>query len=186
MYCETDRYLAWLDSELERQGTYHDHKERMAWTALALYVPGILVLSAAAPPDLSIVVRILATVWLIVLTAAVGLFLRMQFEMRWHSADLGSALRRVSGKLIAGLSPDSVEDKAIPDWTAGGQVWPLFIQKAVTECRTERAHFLRTIKDFFLFRWSKIEARTRTELASYVALVLTALLAGVILWRSVL
>jgi hypothetical protein len=89
--------------------------------------------------------------------------------------------------LIAGLSPDS-EDKAIPDWTAGGQVWPLFVQRAVTECRTGRkaAHFLRAIKDFFLFRWSKIEARTRTELASYVALVLTALLAGVILWRSVL
>jgi len=46
-------YVDWIDNEITRFRTYHDHKEVVTWTALAFYVPAIVLLGFKAAPLLS-------------------------------------------------------------------------------------------------------------------------------------
>jgi len=179
----TDRILSWLDSEIGHQERYHDHKERMAWTALAFYVPGVLILTNAVAPDLGFGGRVVGTILLGTLVAAVAMFVNMQFEMRWHAADLSNALRRVRGQVVGGVTL-SAHELEVPDWKDGGRVWPRFLDEEVKLCSTDRSgeSFDRAFRNFVDGQWSRIEMRMRSELASYVVLAVTTIVAAAVIW----
>ena len=179
----TDRVLDWLDSEIAHQESYHDHKERMAWTALAFYVPGVLLLTNAVASDLGSGGRVFGTLLLIILVRAVAMFVNMQFEMRWHAADLANAIRRARGEVTVGktLSQDDLETT---EWTGGGWVLPRFVAAKAELSRTDRSKdaFHRALGHFLDGRWAKIDARMRTELAGYIILAITTIVVVVAIW----
>ncbi len=182
------QYLRWIEAEHKSAETYHDHKEKMAWGATALYV------SVIAGADHG---RIYAQTWtgklfLSMMVIAIGylvfLYVQMQFQMRWSAADRVDAFRKLRADLLGGKRPLSQSDYQVV--AADGQeskpaVWPRFIADAIKSCEVPRkGKFragVRTIMNPPQFIASVLP-RLRTELVSYLSLVLITVIAIVIIW----
>lgn len=181
-----DRYLNWLDSEIGIQENYHNHKETMAWTATAFYLPAVIVLGYTAAPEvrgpsclaLAFVIGILGFV--------TAMFVNMQFEMRWIADDTIKGLRRARGILSAVCDFPAELVKDVPPVSESNtpQVWPLFIQTEIDKCESKRSlcKFCDAMWFGFTFRWRKIDPKMRTELASYAVLLIATMIAIGALW----
>ncbi len=182
---KVSHYLDWIDSELQHFSSYHDHKERMAWIATALYVPAVIVFGQAASDE------ICGGAWRWVLTALlvgacsyVLMFLSMQFNRRWVAADVSKGLRRARECVIS--SPTCVEDNQLTPVEDFDVEWPHFITAQVEAARTPRQlrDNLGGMVRGATFTWCRfacsnklwqiqpVEWRTRTEAASYGVVVL--------------
>lgn len=82
----------WINTEIDKNETYHNHKETMAWTATAVWLTASGYLYVNIPTWLwgervlfSLVYTIMAglTIW----------FASTQFDWRWKAADRTTALR---------------------------------------------------------------------------------------------
>lgn len=80
--------LSFLESQQNYYGTYHHHKETMAWSGVALYFAGVVALANFAPESPS--ARFAGTLFAIFISAAL-----FQFVMKQHE------WRRVGGKIVA-------------------------------------------------------------------------------------
>jgi len=181
----TDRIQSWLKSDIPTRTNYHNHKETMAWTAVAFYSPAIIILAYTAGPLLGTYIKIVLTIGITLLGMATLMFVNMQFEMRWISNDVIVALQRSIVSLVTrkdkqpeldfNLPP--IDDKAFP-------TWPKFVQEEIDRCKTNRSVklFGPAIRKFFCFQWQRIDARLRTELASYIVIIVATVISLTCLW----
>lgn len=182
----TNEYANWLRSEIDTHVNYHNHKETMAWTATAFFLPGIIGLAYVANLiPWRVPGHVAFSVLLILLTIAVLGFVSMQHKMRFRAADICDGLRRALARVCAGIPPLLQADLEVED----GKVWPRFVQSGIqsmidrsNELKT-RAKFLRAFLEFFRFKWDRIDNRIRTEIASYSAIIIVASAAFISIWK---
>jgi len=181
-----ERHLEWMTSEIETTSTYHDHKEKMAWTATAFYVPATVILGYTAADHLDDIAKLVMSVLIVVASVMATIFVNMQFKMRWIAADREKGLRRVKGKLCQleemsssfNLSLLQIEEAKTPPQ------WPIFVQEELDKCVTKRsfADIPKAILNTIIFRWGKIDDRYKTEVPSYCAIVFATFIAVSSLW----
>lgn len=184
------RYLTWIDAEMQLNSRYHDHKELMAWTATAVYVPGIVLFAGYAAKYLH---EVHPDVYAIRLSLAIllgfgglmlAMFVNMQFERRWVATDWERGFRRVrslvSDKIHLANFETGVREAAGMD----RQPWPAFIGQELERCSKPRwATFRDSLPHVLVpWEWASIDGRIRTELPSYVALAIGTTIAIVLLW----
>jgi len=179
-------YCTWLRGEIDNYQTYHHHKETMAWTATAFYLPSVIGLAYAASliPNHSIA-PIIFTLLLILLPLLVIGFVSMQFKMRAIAADYTNGLRRVLSRLCSGNPPlSSSEVEVVPD-----DGFPYFVRCEIqplldnTKKLRSWAGYFNAIKLFVQFKWGDIDNRIRTELTSYASIIIVSLIAIAIVWK---
>lgn len=182
-----ERYIEWVTSEIQIINTYHDHKEKMAWTATAFYVPAIIILGYAVPAHLSCIAKWVLTglIWITLIMTI--MFVSMQFRMRWVAADIEVGLKRINGKLchLEEMSPSfdlslpEIKENEIPSG------WPIFVKQELDNCATKRS-WVDIPKAIFnalsLYRWEKIDDRYKTEVASYCVIVFATVIALGSVW----
>ena len=177
-------YLEWLNTEISVFEEYHNHKETMAWSATAAYL-SVIVLAYAAAPRLAHhpVFQGLFSLLLLAVACVTSMFVNMQFQMRWKAADGITALRRVKGKLLS-ISPKQFQrlNLAVPDpdldMTVEKVNWPTFVNDEIVLCTTVRQPFSEIMRySFCPKKWREINARTRSELASYAVIIAVTVIA---------
>ncbi len=183
------RYLTWVDSELDRREAYHHHKEMMAWTATAAYFVVVPLAYTSAPYLGNAWMRLAFTVSLVLAVYATAVFVTMQFEMRWQAADMIRGLRRCRGLLSRMTDSKFFEacDTSIRSREPGSdiesQFWPAFVQDEINACVTRRQPLLKTLLWLLWPKyWDSVNVRRRSELASYVILLLATTLALLAIW----
>lgn len=93
--------LKYLSDTRSHFAQYHNHKEASAWAAAAVYIALLIQISTSVGGQLScLTVRVLAVVLVIVLGAAVGLYLRAQFRMRRFAANYVAACFELSAEYL--------------------------------------------------------------------------------------
>ena len=181
-----ERYIEWMTSEIETISTYHDHKEKMAWTATAFYVPATVILGYTAADHLDDIAKLVLSVLIVVTSVMTTMFVNMQFRMRWIAADTENGLKRIKGKLcqLQEMSPDF--NLSLPESKANEipPQWPIFVQQELDKCVTKRlsTDVPKAFLNAITFQWKKIDDRLKTELASYCAIVFATVIAVSSLW----
>lgn len=177
------RYLDLLDAEISDRLTYHNHKETMAWSATGAYA-GLILLAYSATPYLDgLLKQISFSALILVAGFATWLFVRMQLQMRWETADVLRALRRTRAKL-ASISdtqfPGSV-DLSLPQVPTNEYLeraeWPVFIQDEICACTTKRQPLSDQLRLIASWKLEKMNARSRSELATYLILLVVTIVA---------
>ncbi len=172
--------------EIKTINTYHDHKEKMAWTATAFYVPATVILGYTAADHLDDIAKSVLSVFIVVTSVMTTMFVNMQFRRRWWAADMERGLRRIKGKVCQLEEMSPTFNLSIPECNANEipPEWPIFVQQELDKCVTKRfrADILKAILNAITFRWKKIDDRLKTELVSYCAIVFATLIAVSGLW----
>ena len=151
------RYLEWIIHERECQGTYHNHKETMAWAATAFYIPGIIALGYNASLIGKLCQYLPLYTPFIVLCILVLIFVGIQFCNRWKAAETVAGLIRVAAQLLNGEL--SLNDSNVKIEDNKHKRWPKFVEDAIEN--TKKAEANRLKKD----KWA-------TMGASYIAIIL--------------
>lgn len=185
-------YCSWFDSELQATETYHNHKEAMAWTATAFYLPLVIVLGYKACVFLSgVFIRVVFSLLVLLLGYMVLVFVHMQFQMRWKAAQQTLALRRLRGRLTATNTwPDEL-DCAVRDG-AGAQhtcfdeipTWPAFVVEEIRNCNVQRNLRCALWNLVRPRHWNEVEPALRTELPSYGVILMATIIAILMPWYS--
>jgi hypothetical protein len=184
-----ERYLNWLDSEIDNHKTYHHHKETMAWSATVAYLGVVFLTHTASPYLTGPLMRLGFTVAVLILARATGIFVMMQFDMRWVAADLITALSRCRCKLLPLTDAAFREnfDSHVPeveeDCHSELPAWPVFVQKEIVTCATSRQPLSQALPMLLMpHTEAKVNARRRSELASCIVLVLVTAVAVLMIW----
>ena len=156
-----EKYLSWIIPQIQYYGTYHNHKETMAWVATAFYIPGIITLGYYVPD--------VPTCWLLlpifllfsILTTLTWCFVMMQFRNRWEAHFIVVGLMRVAANLCEKKEsrPDGEEYKI-----TCGERWPIFIAREIEVAKRQKANTVDSDK-------------MSTERVSYIAIILATLIA---------
>jgi len=178
--------LDWIDKEIDITERYHNHKEIMAWTATAFFLPAVVLFCYTAGPLVaSSLMRMVIAAVAALLGIVAAVFVNMQFEMRWKASDIIDALMRCRAQLT--LDPGIIQ--TLPTHLRnispeGKPIWPQFIEEEIEHCTDKRplTLFLKALPNLLIFHWTKIDARLRTEVASYLALLLATFAAIATLW----
>ena len=164
-----ERYIEWMTSEIETINTYHDHKEKMAWTATVFYVPATVILGYTAAGRLDDIAKLVLSIVILVASVMTTMFVNMQFRMRWNAADIERGLKRIKGKLCQLEEISSDFNLLLPESKANEipPQWPIFVQQELDKCVTKRFRkdIVKAILNAITFRWKKIDDRLKTELA---------------------
>lgn len=184
---KTESLLDWIDKEIDIMERYHNHKELMAWTATAFFLPAVVIFCYSAAPHVAgSAIRIVMAVVVALLGVVAALFINMQFEMRWKASDDIEALKRCRVHLT--LNPEMIQGfpTKLPETSPKNKhMWPQFIEEEMEKCRVDRTVklFFQAFPDLIKLHWTQkdIDARLRTELASYLALLLATVSAIVTL-----
>lgn len=182
----SNEYEDWLKAEIDIYQRYHNHKETMAWTATAFYLPGIIGLAyAASLVQWGLVGHVVFSVFALLISLAILFFVNMQFRMRWLAADITHGLRRTMARLCAHMPPLSEADIQVEE----GKCWPRFVASEI-ESEIGKSEKLRTPKKYLgafwhmiRFKWYTPDNRLVTEFASYLAITFVSLIAIFLLWR---
>ncbi len=182
---KAESLLDWIDKEIDIMERYHNHKELMAWTATAFFLPAVVVFCYAAAPHVSGVIRILMMVVVALLGFVAFLFINMQFELRWKASDDIEALKRCRAQLT--LAPEMIQGfpTKLPETSPKDKhMWPQFIGEEIQNCRVDRTRklFREAFCELVKLHWPQIDARLRSELASYFGLLLATGVAIGSLW----
>ena len=153
-----DTLIDWLTSEMNFWDTNHNHKEKMAWAATAFYLPAILVFSESVAKYLPSWAAIPSIVILFVVAL---IFVDMQFERRWIAAEVFKQLREVRRRSVLG------SDNLYP-FTEPATKWETLAMK-------QEGGKLRSLRN-----WRA--ARSRSEMSSYLALLIVTLVGIVRVW----
>lgn len=178
---DKNEYAKWLTFQIDHNGKYHQHKETMAWVATALYLPGVITIGYyVGRGQWNLGTQVFISLLLLVVVYLVFVFVNMQFDMRWYAGDVVEILCRRMVKLNGG-----VEQAPAPDeWTIRNEdkdFWPKFVQEEVDKLK-ERRDLKAALRDIFLFRLDKVDDRWKTEIPSYVAIILATVAAFILMW----
>jgi len=79
--------IEWLKHTMNYYGTYHHHKESMAWLATALYLPGIMYVAFQARhiADGCWIEKLLFSLGFFFASYIVSYFVKWQFKNRWKA-----------------------------------------------------------------------------------------------------
>jgi hypothetical protein len=171
-------YRKWLIEEIDILERYHNHKETMAWTVTAFYIPGIIILCyyAGTAVKLCWITSILVTILISILTYAVLVFANMQFSKRWEADEILIGLRRIMTKLSNGWTP-SQEDRKLKLKTQ----WPKFVENEIDKAQDPR-YLPQALKDIFSRRVKTLNPKWKTEIPSYLAIIIAFVIAIALLW----
>ncbi len=191
---QLDRIIASLHNELQIQETYHDHKEKMAWTSTyaflgftVLFIGKLGTMRCTDLPDLFnarldpfewIMFTILSVMFLLTLA-----FTSMQFKARWHSAAVTEAIYRHLFRLELELDVP----KSTLHWPVlnkVGQTYPDEIQQEIRLFESKRtiSSILAAVPLLFS---AKTDERLKTEIPSYgMALVLFLAQVLTVIWLN--
>ena len=174
-------YAEWLSSEINIEHSYHNHKETMAWIATALYLPASVGL-ASIVRNLNGCMAITVIFGVAVVIAAsvfIGLFISMQFRMRWDASDVVKGLMSASVMLLNRQVPLTLEN--CQETERHGAFWPRFAYDEINKCSQQSGRQLKTaLRLFFTLKCSKLDDRWKTELASYSMIILSSIVAIVL------
>ena len=185
---ERNEYIQWLHSMISNRQSYHNHKETMAWVITALYVPGIITFASYIRILEQPGWQIRSTILLIIVTYLVFCFLKMQFDMRWESADtIRILMQRLARLNEYGKLPGQDEWKIDKETNS----WPNFIQNKIDESRKSKRNCpeaLNALLQFFTW-WQckknheeKVDNRWKTELPSYLIIAIATSAAIALIW----
>jgi len=151
---DRDALRQWLIGEVSRNQAYHNHKETMAWTATAFYIPGIIAAGYSVPKISECCILAIVLFLFIVAGALIGVFVRFQFRNRWIAAGRVEGLTRIISGLQRGWNPPRRKNS----WETG-DFYPRFIENEIPEP-------------------GRLDARRRqVEWVSYTAIVLSTFVA---------
>ncbi|HWP91807.1 MAG TPA: hypothetical protein VNN20_06385 [Thermodesulfobacteriota bacterium] len=103
-------YLPELNLEYQINGTYHNHKETMAWVATAFYLPTVIVFGYKAGEILhSCHSKLLLPVFLSFIFILGFIFVNMQLRKRWDAANRITIIQQFRNLLIS--SPEKYKNK---------------------------------------------------------------------------
>jgi len=192
---DRNRYADWLKAAIDSNGLYHNHKETMAWTATAFYLPAAFGLGYWANRVIvATTASILFTILVVLATYLVYRFLNMQFRMRWKAADIAVGLRRAMARVCADTIPQSEAELEV-DY-GHHKAWPRFIQSEI-DLVIEESKKRRTLAAFakgLLYEASaifdkkkkdeemKVDDRLWTEVPSYFGVIAATMVAIALVW----
>jgi hypothetical protein len=183
-----ERYIQWMTAEIQLINTYHDHKEKMAWTATVFYVPAAVILGYTAANHLGNIAKLALSVLILIACVMTTMFVNMQFRKRWIAADRETGLRRIKARLCQLEEMPPAFDRSLPESEVneGPPQWPSFVQQELKNCLTKRScsDIPKAILNAIKFQWGKIDDRHKTEVPSYCAIAFATLIAGFGLWIS--
>jgi hypothetical protein len=156
-------------NEIDAQTQYHNHKETIAWTAIGLYLPGIIALGFFAKDTICYKpcwLTGLATFIILIFLVLVLFFVNKQFDFQNIAAKRVEAFEKLindcaANKLdISKLQSDefTIKDK---------NIYPEFIQKEI-ESKTNIGRSFATI--------------LLTDIVSNVAIILATIISLLIVW----
>jgi hypothetical protein len=130
------KYYQWLISEIGNQTSYHSHKETMAWSATALYVPGVIALgffSSANMANITACWRVgLATSIILLLSVLVGVFVYRQFELQLVAAKTVEALIKLVNDFCS-LDSAGAQKVVAECQIEKDKIWPKFVQEKIDD-----------------------------------------------------
>ena len=183
-------YANWIQSEITRLSSYHDHKETMAWVATALYVP--LIASAGiylGPLILSNTIKQIAfTVGALFLTIFIWMFINMQFTYRWYTAGKVKGAMRALANLLAGkVKLDDQNKEPVIKEEDLVETYPQFLYTEIKGFKADRVENLRKLISFKRVGKTKnlvweLDTRWRTELASYLIIFIAFVTVILCIW----
>lgn len=169
---DVGRYVTWLISERTAEATYHNHKENMAWVATYLYVFAVFTVTYYVW-NLEHLQPFYTIISLLV-TSCFFLFIYTQFMRRWEAAEKIEGLTKaLSGLLSTKISLDESSTK--PE-DVGGASYPAFVKKEIDGSKKRRRTELGKGIPFF---W-RLDARLKTELASYLLMAVAVIVANIV------
>lgn len=172
-------YLKWLVQDIDIYERYHNHKETMAWTVTAFYIPGIIILCYyAGTAELCCIASILVTILISIVTYMVLVFAHMQFSKRWEADEILIGLRRAVTRLSSGWTP--LPEDCVVELK---KQWPKFVQDEIEESRDPRC-LCQALKDVFSPRVKDLNPKWKTEIPSYVAIIIAFAIALALLWTN--
>lgn len=161
--------------------SYHGHKERMAWTATAVYLSGLvgLVTSGVLAGFAATAERVAFTILLGVLALLIFAFVSMQFWGRWAAADIQEGL--IQGAFLA---TDWSRELAANDLrVAEGDRWPQLVQERVDDQPSRSEEMRNAIVGVLApSKWGDLDNRARSEAASYWALSIATIAVILLAW----
>ncbi len=175
---DRSEYAKWLTSSINQRQSYHNHKETMAWVITALYVPSIIYLGYIEGQIWRGGWEWVAGVFIPIVGYLVWVFVRMQFDMRWESADEIKILMRHFTRLNSGEELPRVDE-----WKTDREddPWPHFVCREINELKEKYRNCkeaLAAFKKFHLWwRYKKngqeeVDNRWKTEIPSYLLIII--------------
>jgi hypothetical protein len=135
-------YINWLLAEIDNQTSYHNHKETVAWTALAFYIPAIIALGYYAGQAISTLFPLAGascgniSLFTFIGVIIIGLpclwafmFIRRAFVNRWTAHNRTAQMRRAIGLLLNGRMVLDEENTAMITESN----WPQFVNTIIPE-----------------------------------------------------
>jgi len=174
-----ERHLTWINTEILKYNSYHDHKETMAWLATAFYVTGAITLGVLLS-NFQVCVRIFIAVGIAFAAYLFWFFVNMQFRNRWLASDFQLGLMKFAADLSCNsptltipLRPEFTQDPKgrFPDhvWSyirdsrpCFKEFWKREVWKGLCPCKQD-------------------EDRWKTEIPSYALIIVAATIAIVLL-----
>lgn len=162
-----DRYLNWVLTQIQYYGTYHNHKETMAWVATALYIPSIITLSVLSSKLASCWFFLVNLITIIIFAIIVVCFIHRQFRNRWIAHYYSVGFMLTASKLCKDKNYPNTKDCI----TEEKDRFPKFIQNNINEAEDKKENNL-------------VEDKRDMEWISYTAVILATLVALVIICIS--
>jgi hypothetical protein len=173
-----DRLISTIHQQLNLQETYHNHKEKMAWTATSLFL-GFTVLfigkvatvnCADVPFLFDSAIRapeILVGIVLLLIYVLTNIFLWMQFSARWDSADISHLLTRYLFKLEL-IDPNRARNLLhVEPLSTKDSIYPEEIMKLLRIKRARRK-WRKVIAQVPRILCKATDERYKSELSSYL------------------
>lgn len=175
----------WLNTEIEKNETYHNHKETMAWGATALWLTSAGYLFVRMPP-LTGPGQIALTVCYVMLAFFTLRFVNMQLTMRWYSADRTVALRRAVVELCHEMYPGG-RGETLPMLRIGmvDTEFPAFVSLRLIPERNGVVRIARKCRGYWPGKGETGDYRWRSEIATYLAIVLGLIAVIVRIWIQI-
>ena len=163
-------------------GTYHHHKENMAWVATALYVAGMIGLcSYASKATLEWYDSLIITILLLIICYISVLFVYYQLKNKAIAADMVAACSILIFQLVGSQIEIGEEDIAIPE----NELFPAFLERERIAQR-QIARSGRELKDslnlFCRLRVKDLKSQEIFECAMIGSILLVTLLSFLALW----
>lgn len=180
-----DRHLEWVLCEIQKYENYHNHKENMAWVATAFFVPSMITFGYFAAQTSSLF-NILASLLVAVVTTLIYFFVNMQFRMRWLAADIQLGLMHFVADVCCSpiTLPPSPKFSLDKEGRFPDHVWEYVekVQKSKPRC------VCQDLRDWFRCgdQHRSLDDRWRTELTSYVLVILSAIVAILTIWHKLI
>ncbi len=152
--------------EITLQESYHNHKEKMAWTASSLYFLFTAAFAAwliSQTTEIFCIQKIIIAIVLLLVLVCGIIFIAMQFKMRWYSTDISVVLHRVVYQLLSGKSVRDYINESEPLLKLDGKFnYPEVIEHAIQTLHDKRKHWCKERKD----------DRYRTEIPTYCLMII--------------